>query len=277
MPVEVIIVGGLLDTPSSSRQVLLDRLKNEVSDEVEWSWISCDAQSQFEVSKQVMRKLAEKLTMWRKEKSKNAPQAKEIIVIKLATLHGRTEGMLYQHWKEPIIPPADVRQSQEFIDWIRANLSKVKKSESKEAPKTVQEAKASAALLFANDLIFGADVNRGIAGLDEQAGPPSKILFFLEKLANLAKERREGRLVVSLLQWLRGQGIPSSGESETTKKNSAEMKKRTWEFGNGDTTEFDLHLKPKEGTSPDRCVRIYFEWCEKRKKFVVGWIGRHPV
>jgi hypothetical protein len=35
-------------------------------------------------------------------------------------------------------------------------------------------------------------------------------------------------------------------------------------------------LKPSDGTAPDKCVRIYFDWDEGRSKFVIGWIGRHP-
>jgi hypothetical protein len=50
MQTEVIIIGGLLDTPSSARQTFVDRLKNEVASDVEWNWVSCDAQFQFEVS-----------------------------------------------------------------------------------------------------------------------------------------------------------------------------------------------------------------------------------
>ncbi len=54
------------------------------------------------------------------------------------------------------------------------------------------------------------------------------------------------------------------------------MKARTWDDGAGARREFELHLKPAEGTSPDRCVRIYFDYDETAQRAVVGWIGRHP-
>lgn len=51
---------------------------------------------------------------------------------------------------------------------------------------------------------------------------------------------------------------------------------RPWDDGNGQRKVFDWHLKPSDATAPDRCVRIYFEYDENRRKTVVGWVGRHP-
>jgi hypothetical protein len=47
-----------------------------------------------------------------------------------------------------------------------------------------------------------------------------------------------------------------------------------WSDGQG-KREFRLHLKPTDGTSPDRCVRFYFEFDEERQITIVGWVGRH--
>jgi hypothetical protein len=68
----------------------------------------------------------------------------------------------------------------------------------------------------------------------------------------------------------------ASGESETVLNSPAEQKARTWDDGAGAKRGFNFHLKPSEATSPDRCVRVYFEYDEKRSKTIVGWIGKHP-
>ncbi len=145
-------------------------------------------------------------------------------------------------------------------------------------PATIQEARHLAAQRFENQLIFGGDVDAGISGLAPDAGP-EKVLDYLNTLAVAAEARKKGTLGTSMIQWLREKvgSQRASGEGETTKKCKAEMRKRTWDWGNGETFKFELHLKPSDGTSPDRCVRIYFDWCEKRKKIIIGWIGRHPV
>ena len=136
------------------------------------------------------------------------------------------------------------------------------------------------AFAFANascqKLIFGADVEKGIGGLAPQAGPPRKILRYLQELDTMTLKLNEGTLGVSLQHWLTTQGISVSGESETTGSSAAQMSKRTWDDGSGNKREFYYHLKPNEGTSPDRCVRIYFEYDNTLEKTIVGWIGRHP-
>jgi len=37
-----------------------------------------------------------------------------------------------------------------------------------------------------------------------------------------------------------------------------------------------MHLKPNDALSPDRCVRIYFDWDDATRQVIVGWVGRHP-
>jgi hypothetical protein len=54
------------------------------------------------------------------------------------------------------------------------------------------------------------------------------------------------------------------------------MRARTWDDGTGRRRQFELHLKPAEGTSPDRCVRIYFEYDDASGRSIIAWVGRHP-
>jgi hypothetical protein len=78
-----------------------------------------------------------------------------------------------------------------------------------------------------------------------------------------------------MIQWLRGRGINASGESDTVRNSASEMRKRAWHDGSKRRT-FELHLKPNEVVSPDRCARIYFDFDDQRNCVIVGWVGRHP-
>jgi hypothetical protein len=142
-------------------------------------------------------------------------------------------------------------------------------------PSTVIEAVDIAKRLFANELVFGEAVDTGVAGLAPDAGPPEKILSYLAAVAEMATQRREGRLGAAPVKWFMGRGVNASGESETVKNSVEERRKRTWHDGSSPRL-FDLHLKPTDGVHPDRCVRIYLDYDESRNVAVVGWIGRHP-
>lgn len=142
-------------------------------------------------------------------------------------------------------------------------------------PATVSEAVERARLLYAGLLTFGADVERGVLDLSPQAGPPEKVFRYLGELAELAQARRAGPLGRGTIQWLAERNVDASAESETVTRSRAQMEQRTWNDGR-DKRPFDLHLKPNESTSPDQCVRIYFDWDEATQQIVIGWIGRHP-
>ena len=142
-------------------------------------------------------------------------------------------------------------------------------------PQSVYEAVETARVKFADFLEFGADVADGIDGLRADAGPPDKVLRYLEKLAELTRLRRAGGLGTDPLRWLAAEGVDASGEGEQVRNSPTEMGKRTWNDGTG-SREFTLHLKPKEATTPDACVRIYFDYDDGLRKTVVGWVGRHP-
>ena len=104
--------------------------------------------------------------------------------------------------------------------------------------------------------------------------PPDKVYDYLKTLAELSRAMKAG-LGKDILSWLRERGVKASGESETILINTTEMRKRRWHDGTA-RREFDMHLKPADGTSPDRCVRIYFDWSEVSNSIVVGYVGRHP-
>jgi hypothetical protein len=141
-------------------------------------------------------------------------------------------------------------------------------------PSTVTEAVAQARRQFTGQIRFGRQVDESIEQLNPEAGPPDKVFDYLAALAELSEIRSSGPLGNSMLQWLSERGVSVSAESETTRKNKREMLRRTWDDG-VTPREFDLHLKPSEGTSPDRCVRIYFDWDDTTKRIVVGYVGRH--
>jgi hypothetical protein len=143
-------------------------------------------------------------------------------------------------------------------------------------PATVEEAVLTAMERLDGELVFGVDVNDGIKSLAVEAGPPDKILAYLGVLAEMTVALRKGPLGTSTLLWLSDRGVSVSGESLTIRNSPAEMKARTWDDGTGQRRQFEMHLKPAEGTSPDRCVRIYFDYDDVSRKTIVGWVGRHP-
>lgn len=139
---------------------------------------------------------------------------------------------------------------------------------------SVEEAVDRARKTFADQLIFGDDVDSGVSTLNDQAGPPDKVFTYLKTLSDLTVARREG-LGKDPLLWLREHGVKASGESGTVLSNAVEMRRRTWHDGEG-RREFGMHLKPVDGSSPDKCVRIYFDYAEEKQKTIVAYVGRHP-
>jgi lipopolysaccharide biosynthesis regulator YciM len=141
---------------------------------------------------------------------------------------------------------------------------------------SIEDAVVRAADVFQQDLVFGRDVSEGIATVLANAGPPDKIFEYLKTLAEMAQQRRSAGLGKDMILWLKEHGLKASAESQTVVNSAAEMQKRTWDDGRGTRRRFEKHLKPKDGTSPDQCVRIYFDYDEAIRKAVVGWVGRHP-
>lgn len=143
-------------------------------------------------------------------------------------------------------------------------------------PPTLAEVIRLARGRYDGTLVFGTAVDDGIRGVAADAGPPEKVLAWLGELAELTRLRRSGSLGTTAVKWLVSRGVVASGESETILNSPRELRLRTWDDGHGARRRFSMHLKPTEGTSPDRCVRIYFDFDEDGRATIVGWIGRHP-
>lgn len=170
---------------------------------------------------------------------------------------------------------ADFANARAVLKWSAKVEEEELPPDEEVSPSTVAEAVAKAESRYPQLLVFGNDVAGGVQTLAENAGPPDKILAYLTGLADLAQALRNGPLGATTVQWLKEHGLHVSGESETIQNSKAEMKQRTWHDGLR-RREFDLHLKPTDATSPDRCVRIYFDWDSDQRRVVVGWLGRKP-
>jgi hypothetical protein len=170
---------------------------------------------------------------------------------------------------------AQVANLQLALKWRDGSQEMVEPVE-ETPPATTEEAILSAMDRCGDLLVFGEDVNEGLKSVAPDAGPPDKLLTYLCALAEMTEARRKGSLGTSMIHWLANRGVSGSGESLTIRNSPREMTARTWDDGAGKRREFELHLKPAEGTSPDRCVRIYFNYDDASQKTIIGWIGRHP-
>lgn len=139
-----------------------------------------------------------------------------------------------------------------------------------EEPTTVSQAVELAKTRFYDSLIFADSIDDGIITLNPEAGPPAKVLRYLKTLHELGHARAAGTLGKGVVPWLEEQGVKCSVESESIKNGGG----RQW-MVNGTKVAFDYHLKPSDGVSPDKCVRIYFDLLESGQ-VRIGWIGRHP-
>lgn len=137
-------------------------------------------------------------------------------------------------------------------------------------PETVGEAVRVARLRFSDRLVFSDSIDVGVQTLSVDAGPPAKVLRYLEELSELAVAREVGPLGKGVVAWLEERGVTCSIESETVRNAGG----RQWVVS-GQRVAFDYHLKPSDGVSPDRCVRIYFDLPDDGR-VRIGWIGRHP-
>ncbi len=169
---------------------------------------------------------------------------------------------------------AQVADLQLSLQWKAPDVSEIE-PDSALQPATVKEAVDVAAERFSDELVFGQDVETGVRGVAVDSGPPDKVLAYFDRLAEMVRTRRKGPLGTTASKWLQERGVAVSGESATVKNSVDEQRRRTWHDGKGKRV-FDLHLKPTDGTHPDRCVRIYYEYDEALGKAVIGWVGRHP-
>ena len=183
---------------------------------------------------------------------------------------------------------AETEERCQFLEDQVANLTLAKQyqssieAESAISPEvapdvsSVADAILEASSRFASELVFGADIEAGLETIDKSAGPPERVFDYLKALAEMTKRRQNQGLGKDMLVWLREKGVKASDESESVLNSAQERRKRTWDDGTGRRRDFSLHLKPKDGTSPDQCVRIYFEYDEEKQKTIIAWVGRHP-
>jgi hypothetical protein len=201
---------------------------------------------------------------------------------------GEQEDLAEEYFNQCVSLSAELVKRNEHIGFLQdqvKNLSQVWKYSEREgtalAPEpegplySVEEAVNRARAEFADTLLFGEDVKQSVRDVAADAGPPDKVFDHLRTLAEMAKIRQSGSLGKNMVEWFANNGISASYESEAVENNKAERQRRTWNDGNG-RRMFSAHLKPNDGTSPDRCIRIYFEFDEDIQKALVGWVGRHP-
>lgn len=161
------------------------------------------------------------------------------------------------------------------FQWKAEEESREIAPESETPPATVAEAVQIAERETADILFFGSDVSHGVEGLSPQAGPPEKVLHYLRALAKWGRAKKVGSLSTSTLEWFKRENVKASQEYEIVSNSTGARAKRT--FNAGDASRFfEWHLKPADAVSPDKCVRIYFDWSDDLSKVIVGWIGRHP-
>ena len=163
---------------------------------------------------------------------------------------------------------------QASMQWQPSEATEVSPDEAV-PPATVAEAVAQARQKHEGLLVFGSDVDVGVKGISPDAGPPDKILRYLDSLAEMTTQRSQGTLGNKPVAWLQSRNIIASGEGEVVRSSTSQMAARTWNDGSSRRV-FTLHLKPVEATAPDRCVRIYFDFDENSDKTIIGWLGRHP-
>jgi len=142
-------------------------------------------------------------------------------------------------------------------------------------PSNVQEALQVASKKWSDYLIFSDNIEDGIESLDPEAGPPTKVLMCLEKVAVASKELQKGSLGTDLGTWfLQNHNIKSSGESDTTVNDKKKFRQRVFPI-NGNRLQFNEHIKVNEGLAPTKCVRIYYQWSKEEKKMLIGRVGKH--
>jgi len=146
---------------------------------------------------------------------------------------------------------------------------------------------------FSEKLDFGNDINNiNIKNnLIPRAGPPEKIYSYLETLYNVCglavKENINIQNEKELVELLNSYGLLCSTDEEKYAKNKCIC--RHFFIKSGKKKFFNIHLKPAtySNNTPNEddsnytlaskgTVRIYLDWDNSEKKFVLGWIGHHP-
>ncbi|MFY0596700.1 MAG: hypothetical protein JXQ85_09740 [Cognatishimia sp.] len=119
-------------------------------------------------------------------------------------------------------------------------------------------------------LKFPDQLDDQLSSITEVPTLTHKIRSHLVALYDLARTLKgnKGRIGKDIVQWLEEKGCSCSGESQT--RANAGLHTFLIE---GVSKEFDLHTKVTDGTSPDKCVRIYFKPADDYSCIEIGMIG----
>jgi hypothetical protein len=150
---------------------------------------------------------------------------------------------------------------------------------------------------FSEKLYFGKDINNYNIQQDllPIAGPPETIYRYLETLHHVSELIVKENINIhdedetELVELLNSYGLLCSPEDDKYAKNKCKYRKFLNKLE--EKQFFNIHLKPAtyNNNPPDEdgsnytlggakgSVRIYLYWDNGEKKFVLGWIGHHPL
>jgi hypothetical protein len=117
-------------------------------------------------------------------------------------------------------------------------------------PLSVADAVQVARTTLAGRVTFSDEIDDQIMTLNPTAGPPDKVLRYLQTLGQLSQALTGGSaLGRSIPIWLRDKGVECSGDSETVKANKEAKRRRTFAI-DGVELYCEYHAKPSDGVSP---------------------------
>lgn len=122
----IILVGGFPADPSTD--FLLARLKADVSGDVDWFWLNCEARSAFQPERKKLNRIIDELRKWNSDQKKDASQRVEgrvsqLDVVLLPCVNGSAKSELFQAWPDPILAPKDLATADELVEWISSQSS----------------------------------------------------------------------------------------------------------------------------------------------------------
>jgi len=141
---------------------------------------------------------------------------------------------------------------------------------------------------FSKKLDFGNDINNNNIQLDllPIAGPPETIYRYLETLHHVSglfvKKSINIQNEKELVEMLNSYGLLCSPEDKKYAKHKCKYRQFLNKLGRKQF--FNIHLKPATYNNntlghtlggSKGSVRIYLDWDNSNKKFVLGWIGHH--
>lgn len=172
----------------------------------------------------------------------------------------------------------EINRLEAMVGGLRRKLENYTQEEEKisiEQIETVDDAFDYCKQEFSKLIFFGESISEGIKKLKPEAGPPEKIIRSVKALYELAIQIFVNNESTNPKAYLLSQNVKCSGEDEKDRNTKESQQKRSFKDINGFSI-FEDHIKVSDGTSPDRCVRIYYRIDTNKKKIIIGWIGPHP-